>query len=379
MQTPIGRSLSAPAASRRLGSGWLSGTVALFLGLVSLGAVLCVRYPALLTMPELRELYPLASIRAAMHVVMIVAFALGLVNIMLGRHAALGGAAMACVLAAVLLGGWKVEPVGELTSGVYLGLDWFLLNLIAFSVVWIPIERLWGRLTDQAVFREEWKVDLFYFFLSGLAIQFLAYVTLKPAMTLFENTDWRLLHEWVESQWLPLQFLEIMIVTDLVQYGVHYAFHRVPFLWRFHAVHHCAANMDWLAGSRLHLLDMLTVRATTAIPMIMLGFADTAVYAYLSWVTFQATLAHANVRWNFGPLKYVLTTPQFHHWHHAADQEGIDKNFAIHLPMIDKVFGTFYLPEGKWPTAYGIAPDPVPKGFFKQFLYPFFPRALERK
>ena len=373
MKTPLGRALSMTAADRRFGTGWLSGTAALFLGICVLGAVLCIRFPALLTVPEARSLYPLAAIRLAIHVCAIGAFVLGTICVVLGRHAVLGGSAIACVLAAILLGGWNVEPMGELTSGIYLGLDWFLLNLIVFSAVWIPIERLFGRLRDQPVFRQDWEIDLFYFFLSGMAVQFLAYVTLKPAMTLFHNTDWQQLRAWMAAQPLWVQFIEIMLITDLVQYGVHYAFHRVPFLWRFHAVHHSAEKMDWLAGSRLHLFDMLTVRVSTAIPMIVLGFAESAVYAYLSWVTFQATLAHSNVHWQFGPLKYLLTTPQFHHWHHAADQEGIDKNFAIHLPLIDKVFGTFYLPENKWPSAYGIAPNPVPRGWLRQFLYPLVP------
>lgn len=373
METPVGSSLSAPLSERRFGSGWISGTLALFLGIVGLGAILCIRYPDLLTIPQIRTLYPLPSIRIAVHVVLIAALTLGLINVILVRHRALGIATIACVLAGIALGGWNVEPRHELTGGIYLGLDWFILNMIVFSVVWIPLERLFGRLRDQPVFRDAWRLDLFYFFLSGMAVQFLAYVTLKPAMTLFHNTDWQILRAAVSGQPPRLQFIEIMVVTDLVQYGVHYMFHRVPFLWRFHAIHHCAERMDWLAGSRLHLFDMLTVRASTAIPMVVLGFVDTAVYSYLSWVTFQATLAHANVRWEFGPLKYLLTTPQFHHWHHASDAEGIDKNFAIHLPLIDRIFGTFYLPPGKWPTGYGIAPNPVPSTWWSQFLYPLLP------
>ncbi|MCW5748490.1 MAG: hypothetical protein KIT36_20040, partial [Alphaproteobacteria bacterium] len=157
MRTPLGRALSTTAVDRRLGTGWLSGAVALFLGLCVLGAVLCIRFPALLTMPEARSLYPLATIRLAIHVCAIVGFVLGTLCVVLGRHAVLGGTAIACVLAAILLGGWNVEPAGELTSGVYLGLDWFLLNLIVFSAVWIPIERLFGRLTDQPVFRQDWE------------------------------------------------------------------------------------------------------------------------------------------------------------------------------------------------------------------------------
>ena len=80
-------------------------------------------------------------------------------------------------------------------------------------------------------------------------------------------------------------------------------------------------------------------------------------------------LIHANVGWRFGPLRYVLATPQYHHWHHSADK--IDVNFAVHLPVIDAVFGTFYLPGSRWPSAYGIHGNPVPEGYWAQLALPF--------
>jgi sterol desaturase/sphingolipid hydroxylase (fatty acid hydroxylase superfamily) len=64
----------------------------------------------------------------------------------------------------------------------------------------------------------------------------------------------------------------------------------------------------------------------------------------------------------------VIGTPQYHHWHHAV--EPIDKNFAIHLPIIDRLFGTLYLPKDEWPERYGIEGRPVPEGWGKQLLWP---------
>jgi lathosterol oxidase len=110
------------------------------------------------------------------------------------------------------------------------------------------------------------------------------------------------------------------------------------------------------------------------IPVFILGFADAALYAYILWVTIQATFIHANVRWEFGPLKWLLVTPQFHHWHHAAEEAAVDKNFAVHSPIWDMVFGTYYLP-GRWPHAYGLAHSPPPpSGYFRQLIYAFLPR-----
>jgi lathosterol oxidase len=127
--------------------------------------------------------------------------------------------------------------------------------------------------------------------------------------------------------------------------------------------------MDWLAGSRLHLVDIVVTRGLTFVPLYVAGFAPGPVFAYVLLVSFQAVLIHANVSWRFGPLRWVLATPQYHHWHHAV--EPVDVNFAVHLPVIDAIFGTFYLPADRWPAVYGVAGNPVPRGYSAQLTYPF--------
>jgi sterol desaturase/sphingolipid hydroxylase (fatty acid hydroxylase superfamily) len=98
-------------------------------------------------------------------------------------------------------------------------------------------------------------------------------------------------------------------------------------------------------------------------------------FAYLVLVSAQATFIHANVRFTFGPLRYLVATPQFHHWHHAADPEAVDKNFAVHLPILDVMFGTAHMPE-RWPTAYGISGGArPPAGYLRQLWWPFRSRS----
>jgi sterol desaturase/sphingolipid hydroxylase (fatty acid hydroxylase superfamily) len=103
----------------------------------------------------------------------------------------------------------------------------------------------------------------------------------------------------------------------------------------------------------------------------VLGFAPWAVYAYLVFVSFHAVFIHANVRFRLRALDGLVVTPRYHHWHHAAHTEAVDRNFAVHLPLIDRVFGTAYLPEGRWPEVYGIADNPIPDGYLAQLRYPF--------
>jgi lathosterol oxidase len=354
------------------GSGWLSGTLASALGLLGLGAVLCFRYPALLTMPELRAVYPIPYVRALLHVVLVASFVLGVVSVCLRRRKTLGAAGIGLTLIAALLGGSRVPVDGEIARGPFLGVDWFLLNVIFYCAVFIPLERFFALRPDQPTFRKEWRTDLVYFGVSSLLVQVFTLLTLKPAMVLF---DWARSPAWaaeVAALPGPLQFVAILALTDLTQYWIHRAFHRVPALWRIHAVHHSAETMDWLAGSRLHLVDVAVTRGLTYVPIYVLGFAEGPLFAYVAFVSIQATFIHANVRFRFGPLRWLLATPQFHHWHHAADPAAVDRNFAVHLPVLDRLFGSYYLPGDEWPAAYGIASGAaIPEGYLRQFAAPF--------
>jgi lathosterol oxidase len=363
---------SAPDEPTHIGSGWLSGVLSAFLGLLGLGAVLCFRYPELFTTPELRALYPIPYVRALLHVVLVSAFVLGLVSVTLRRRKTLGAAGVAATLAAALLGGSRVPVDGEIASGPFLGVDWFLLNVIVYSAIFIPLERVFALRPGQAVFRREWRTDLAYFFVSAVLVQVVTLLTLKPAMVLFDWARHPALAARVAALPGAAQFAAILLLTDLTQYWIHRAFHRVPLLWRFHAVHHSAETMDWLAGSRLHLVDVAVTRGLTYVPIYALGFADGPLFAYVVFVSVQATFIHANVRFDPRGLREVLATPRFHHWHHAADAEAVDCNFAVHLPVLDRVFGTHYLPRGRWPDAYGIAGgERMPPGYLRQFAQPF--------
>jgi sterol desaturase/sphingolipid hydroxylase (fatty acid hydroxylase superfamily) len=353
------------------GHGWISGLASVLLGFLGLSTVFCFRFPSLLTMPELREVYPIVWVRALVHLVLVTAFVLGIISICLRSNKALGGAGIAMVLIAALLGGSQVSSQGELHKGPFLGLDWLLLNLIGYSAVFIPLERLFALRPEQSVFRRAWRVDLVYFAMSSLLVQVMTLLTLKPAMLFFNWARVPAIVAWIGSLPLVVQFVLILVLSDLVQYWVHRMFHTIPFLWRFHSIHHSADVMDWLAGSRLHLVDAVVTRALSYVPVYVLGFSETAMFTYVAWVVIQATFIHANVRWRFRGIRWLLATPAFHHWHHSAAPEAVNKNFAVHLPALDRLFGSYYLPD-RWPETYGLADgSEMPQGYGRQFIYPF--------
>jgi sterol desaturase/sphingolipid hydroxylase (fatty acid hydroxylase superfamily) len=361
------------SVDRKFGSGWISGTLGFFLAVAGFCTVLCYSFPDLLTVEEAWATYAKNDrlIRLLLHVVLITAFLLGIISVILRNRKTLGFVTLGIVLMASLMGGSEATARTDGTGAFYLGLDFFLLNLIMLGAIFIPIERLFKK-NDQPILRYEWREDLLYFFVSTLFVQTLTYLSLNPSLTILASTEWAVgIRSWIANQPIWLQFLEIMFLTDFVQYWVHRIFHQTSWLWKFHAVHHSAQAMDSMAGSRMHFLEVIFLRACTTLPMYVLGYAESALYAYIFFVYLLSVFIHSNIRIPFGALQYVIATPRFHHWHHGVEDEAIDKNFAIHFPIIDMVFGTFHMPGDRWPKGYGIGGHPVPKGFWKQFLYPF--------
>lgn len=368
----IRRELEAPSALRKFGSGWISGVLGMMFGLASLGCVIMMRFPGVFTMQENAALIGHPAFRTGMFVLMILAFGFSMLNLILRPSKTLGMTGMIATLLAVTFGGTSASAVAPDLTPVYFGLDFFVLRLLFTGFLFIPLETIFPHRGEQGIFRYEWREDLFYFLISSMLVQVLTWLSFMPAQTLFAWTSWTQFRAWVAALPFLVQLIAIMFLTDLVQYWVHRLFHRIPALWRFHAVHHSAQNMDWMAGARMHFLEILVLRGTTVFPMILLGFSQTAVNAYVLVVYLFATFAHSNLGWKLGVFEKFFVTPRFHHWHHGIEKEAIDVNFAIHFPLFDKIFGTHHMPEnGRWPEGYGIGGHPVPKGYWQQFLYPF--------
>jgi len=363
--------LEAPAALRRFGSGWISGTLGLVLGVAGLLLVISLVAPGTFAMPEIRTLHEHGWFRMTIRIILFASFVFSALSLALRKERVLGTVGMVLALAATVLGGSHAETMVADPTGAFLGLDFFVLNVLFTGFLFIPVERLFPRHAEQPVFREEWREDLFYYLVSSMLVQILTFLSFAPAREILVLAPLTGLRAWVSSLPFIVQFIAIMFFTDLVQYWVHRAFHRVPWLWRFHAVHHSAKSMDWMAGARMHFLEILALRSTTVLPMFVLGFSAAAMNSYIFTVYLYSTFVHANINWRLPFIEKILVTPRFHHWHHGIEREAIDVNFAIHFPLLDRLFGTHYFPKDKWPSGYGIEGHPVPQGYVEQLKHPF--------
>jgi lathosterol oxidase len=361
----------ADGRPRHFGTGWLSGVLGIVLGLLAIFAVLCLHFPQYLTLPELRSRYPLELVRLAIDIGLLAAMGLAGLSMLLRRRKALGVTGMVLAGAALALGAGGVEIPRDGASAVYFGLDWFVLGVLTTAALFVPLEGAFPLRRGQSSFRRGWLTDTQYFFASHVLAQVMSVAVLAPAVALGAVLAMPSAQALVQSLPVVVQFALAVLVADLAQYGVHRAFHEVPVLWRFHKVHHSIEVMDWLAGSRLHLVDVIAMRGLVLLPLVVLGFETSAVYAYLALVSFHAVFIHANVAPRWGWLERWVAMPRFHHWHHGVEPEARYVNFAVHLPIIDRWFGTYHMPEARWPAGYGIAGERAPEGWVRQLLWPF--------
>ena len=354
----------------RFGEGKISGAAACSLGVLSFLAVLCYKFPAYLTVAELRAGYDSEVLRYVLMAGMWASLLFALFTFVIGKQRRLGAVGVLFTVSAFALGGYSVETGSVGANTLSLGLDWLILALVASVVLFTFLEKIFPKYRDQAILRPEWKLDLFYFSFNHLIFAVLLLIGNYFVGTVFGwavNAD---LQTLVQSLPLAVQVLVLVICADFVLYWSHRMFHEIPRLWRIHAVHHSVEHMDWLAGSRNHVVQTIVDRSIAMVPLYLIGPDKAALDIYVVFAGLQAVLVHANFGLPFGPLKYVICTPQYHHWHHSSEAPAIDTNYAVHMPLFDVIFGTFHMPDKHWPAHYGTTVR-LPRTFFGQLLYPF--------
>ena len=355
----------------RTGTGMISGVIALTLAILCLLGILAFHFPEYLTTPQLRKSYNVDALRLLMFWSMVLAGAIALFNIIRGRARWLAFAAFVLIGLTLALGGHKV-PVGDFADGTpYIGLDWFILDLLGSTLIFVFIEKLFALRKDQPIFRPEWQTDFHHFIVNHMVVGF---VLLATNLLVHELFGWAAkdgIRAWVQDLNFFVAVFLIVLVADLVQYWTHRACHEVPLLWRLHAVHHSVKSMDWLAGSRQHILELLVTRTLILAPIYVLGFSKEVIDTYIVIVGFQAVFNHANVSVRLGPLRHVIVKPNFHHWHRSADAEAIDRNYAARFAFLDHLFGTAAKADRAWPERYGVVGDYVPNGYLRQLAFPF--------
>ena len=352
----------------RLGEGKISGYSAVFLGAISLLTVLAYLFPEHLTTRELREIYDPVFLQKVLKYGMYFSLFFGVLTFVLGGYRKLGIVGIVLTLIAFALGGYEIPIRGVEANRLSLGVDWLILAFLLSVFVFMALEKLYPRHRNQVILREEWGLDLWYFCFNHLAISAILIYT-NYQVSHFEWAVSPSFQETIRATPVWLQLVFIVLAADFMLYWEHRMYHEVKWLWPIHAVHHSVKNLDWLAGSRGHFIQVFSERALVMIPLYLLGVETLALNIYVTFAALQAILIHCNLKFSFGWLRFIFVTPQFHHWHHSSEKPAIDTNYSVHTVVFDWLFGTYHMPDAHWPAHYGTT-KPLPSSFVGQAMYP---------
>lgn len=172
------------------------------------------------------------------------------------------------------------------------------------------------------------------------------------------------------------QMFIVLFVRDGLIYLRHRIFHTRP-VWPFHSIHHSSEEVNWLSAARFHPTENI-LEATGEILWFLcckvIGFDPLVLAVSAGLIGFYNLFIHSNLRWTFGPLRYVLVSPVFHRWHHSDSVAARDKNFAAMFSVIDLALGTFYMPKNEMPETTGLSAEEKaahPRTLGGQLFYPF--------
>jgi sterol desaturase/sphingolipid hydroxylase (fatty acid hydroxylase superfamily) len=239
--------------------------------------------------------------------------------------------------------------------------DGYFFWLIIISVLCFALERTIPSRPAQSIFREGFGQDLLWLLVNGAFIGAIVAlpVTRTPVAFLAEAP-------------ILVQLAVALVLKDFIDWCAHYLMHRVPWLWQFHKVHHTLEELDSVGSFRFHFVELALV-GLAYVPLFLLGIDERVLLATAVFGTLVSHLSHSNLRLDWGPLSWILITPQFHAWHHRRILHGErGANFAVVLCIWDRIFGTVDLStEEELPDALGFEVDDYfPATFLERFTYP---------
>lgn len=246
----------------------------------------------------------------------------------------------------------------------------FTAVAVLFAIV-VPFEKLYPRQKGQKVRRPLFTTDVSFALISPvLNVVGIAGFIVIGGLSLFwlPGLLARPLVGMIPAAALPLVGF---LLFDFAGYWTHRFAHEVPFMWRFHSVHHSPEHMDWVSGFRIHPFDGVLI-APGFFFLLGAGFGAELAGVFAVLQVILGIFFHANVRVRWRLLDRIAANPEFHHWHHSSELDAVGHNYGAALPWWDLVFGTFFMPKksaNRRPQRYGVD-EPLPKNLIGKLTYP---------
>jgi sterol desaturase/sphingolipid hydroxylase (fatty acid hydroxylase superfamily) len=236
---------------------------------------------------------------------------------------------------ATFLGSNYTSIVNSRTAAVYVSpLFWGIVALI------LAVEALWPAEPEQPILCRGLAVDIVYFVTTMLfrAVLVSAYIgVLKVVYD--RHLQFLTIGLLADLPAVPRLAVSILVI-DFLGWWNHFVRHRVPVLWRIHAVHHSQEQLNLFTTFRNHPLDYVASVILVSLPLFMTGSTTTEAFVFSFVAVLHTMFTHANVRWGLGPLKYLLVTPQSHRVHHSTSAEHYGTNLGVTFSIWDWLFGT---------------------------------------
>lgn len=253
--------------------------------------------------------------------------------------------------------------------------------LIVISLVVFILEIIFPWRKNQAIFRKDFFLDTFYLFFNYFLFNLLAFIALSNLVETFLLDFLQIFGLSIDSLQLfnlknlpnPLALILFFIILDFVQWLTHRMLHRFEFLWQFHKVHHSVKEMGFAAHMRFHWVETIIYKSALYFPIAILGGFTLENVILIHLITLAiGHFNHANIKVDYGFLKYIFNNPKMHIWHHAKvlpTKYGV--NYGISLSVWDYIFKTNYIPSDGKDIELGFNGDEkFPKNFIQQEIYP---------
>ena len=176
---------------------------------------------------------------------------------------------------------------------------------------------------------------------------------------------------WPHSWNLFAQLFLALLIAEFGRYWVHRFAHEVPWLWRFHAVHHSPKRLYFLNAARFHPLEKVLFLIPETFPFILMGTSENVLLLYAIVNSIHGLFQHSNIYLKLGWLNYVFSMAELHRWHHSKRISESNTNYGNNLIVWDIIFGTFFWPKNREVVEIGLISPDYPETFIGQVKAPF--------
>lgn len=203
-------------------------------------------------------------------------------------------------------------------------------------------EALWPRRARLNRRLSRWIGNLGVVGVATVLVRFAVPVLPVALAVVAAERGWGLLN-WTDWP-VGLEVVLAVLALDLVVYGQHVVFHRVPLLWRLHRMHHADTDIDASTGIRFHPLEIVLSIGVKLAAVVALGPAPVAVLVFEVLLNGSAMFNHANLalpRRVDAVLRRLVVTPDMHRVHHSWHRAETHSNFGFCFPWWDRLFRTY--------------------------------------